>query len=393
MAIKVCIGANTLYSPDAGGVLWAYLNWALGFRALGCEVVWAEEVRPGHSPQEMASLVAGARERLAPFDLAGRFALLPLDGRGPRMPDVEGCLPLEAAAEADVLVNFAYSLPQAVLDAFPRTAVVDIDPGLMQTWVARGEMRLGRYHHHFSIGETVGRPGCGIPDLGVRWHHTPPCVALEWWPVAPSRADARFTTVTQWWGDWMADGAGHYENSKRAGFASFLDVPSLTRQPLEIAAHFVDGADDERPRLIERGWSVTTAASVAASALEYRRYVQASRGEFSCAKPSYVRMQTAWVSDRTLCYLASGKPAVVQHTGPSRYLPEARGLFRFRTPHEAAGMLEAIADDYDRHCREARAVAEEHFDARNVLTRLLERLLDGAPVAGRRPRTPSASRR
>ena len=91
------------------------------------------------------------------------------------------------------------------------------------------------------------------------------------------------------------------------------------------------------------------------------------------AKPAYVRFQTAWISDRTLCYLASGKPAVVQHTGPSRFLPDAAGLFRFRDIDEAARHLDAAAADYDRHCRLARQLAEEYFDARKVVASVLER--------------------
>ena len=83
-------------------------------------------------------------------------------------------------------------------------------------------------------------------------------------------------------------------------------------------------------------------------------------------------MRNAWISDRTLCYLASGKPAVVQHTGPSRFLPDAAGLFRFHTPEEAAHCLESAAADYERHCRFARTLAEEHFDARRVVHRVLE---------------------
>ena len=58
-------------------------------------------------------------------------------------------------------------------------------------------------------------------------------------------------------------------------------------------------------------------------------------------------LQNAWVSDRTLCFLASGKPAVVQYTGPSRVLPDAAGLFRFRDIDEAARALDTVAADYD----------------------------------------------
>jgi hypothetical protein len=86
-----------------------------------------------------------------------------------------------------------------------------------------------------------------------------------------------------------------------------------------------------------------------------------------------VKLQNAWVSDRTLCYLASGKPAIVQHTGPSAILPDAEGLFRFTTPDQAATHLEFVLADYARQCRLARALAEEHFDASRVVPLLLSR--------------------
>ena len=103
----------------------------------------------------------------------------------------------------------------------------------------------------------------------------------------------------------------------------------------------------------------------------YQSYIQRSRGEFSCAKPSFMKFQNAWISDRTLCYLASGKPVVVQNTGPSSFLPNGEGMFRFSTLGEAADALATINADYARHCRSAREVAEAYFDGRQVLERIL----------------------
>jgi hypothetical protein len=184
--MKVCVGVKTLQCPGAGGVMWEFLNWVLSIRALGCEVIWAEELKPVDQEQ-LEWLVADARNRLAPFGLANRLALLPLQADGRRPPDVDGCLSFDEVVDADLFINFAYSVPQSVLDAFRRTAVIDFDPGLMQFWVARGLMRFGRYDRYFTTGETVGRPGSGIPDLGVAWHYIPPCVALDWWPVLRAR--------------------------------------------------------------------------------------------------------------------------------------------------------------------------------------------------------------
>jgi hypothetical protein len=88
-----------------------------------------------------------------------------------------------------------------------------------------------------------------------------------------------------------------------------------------------------------------------------------------------MQLQNAWISDRTICYLASGKPAIVQHTGPSRFLPDAEGLFRFRNLNEAVRVISLVEADYDRQCRAARALAEAYFDAEKVIRRFLERAM------------------
>src|SRR5439155_11310352 len=123
------------------------------------------------------------------------------------------------------------------------------------------------------------------------------------------------------------------------------------------------------------GWSVRHVFDVSSTPEAHRAYVQQSRGEFGCMKRGYILLGTAWTSERTLNYLASGKPAIVQYTGRSRFLPDAEGLFRFRSVDEAAAMLEAAESEYERHCRAARTLTEEHFDARKVVARVLEQAL------------------
>jgi hypothetical protein len=111
---------------------------------------------------------------------------------------------------------------------------------------------------------------------------------------------------------------------------------------------------------------------VAGSPQRYRAYLRSSRGEFSCAKPSCSYFQNAWISDRTVCYLACGKPAVVADTGASSYLPDGEGLFRFRTTEQAVEALAAANRDYRRHCRAARDLAETYFDAVPIITAILD---------------------
>jgi hypothetical protein len=288
----------------------------------------------------------------------------------------------DAAARADALLSLRYGTHGEVVARFRRSALVDIDPGLLQVWIAQGHIRLPRYDLYFSIGENMMTPGSRVPRTGHDWLPTRPCVALDQWPTRPGAPGAPFTTVTHWYADeWITDGAEVYANDKRSGFLPFLDVPGRTRIPLELAVCL--GNDQaERADLERRGWRLRDSVAVAGNPEAYRDYLGQSRGEFACVKPSCVRLQTAWISDRTVCYLACGKPAVIQHTGPSGYLPDDAGLLRFRDPAEAVRALEAAASDYERHSRLARQLAEEYFDGRRVAGRVLEVLMDGRPAAG-----------
>jgi hypothetical protein len=161
-----------------------------------------------------------------------------------------------------------------------------------------------------------------------------------------------------------------YPNDKRTSFLEFIDVPRLSGMPLELATNLDD--EDDRVLLEDAGWRLHDSASVRTPD-DYRDYVRSSRGEFSCAKPSCMRLQNAWVSDRTICYLASGRPAVVQDTGPSRILEHEHGVQRFRTPAEAADALRRVDRDYDAHALAARAIAETTFDGARVVGTVLER--------------------
>jgi hypothetical protein len=243
--------------------------------------------------------------------------------------------------------------------------------------MSTGGIKVARHDVYFTIGETVGQPGARFPDVGLIWHYTPPCVALDWWPTHVADPAAAFSTVSQWYtaDEWMEDEAGIYANDKRDGFLPYLDLPRHTAEPLELALCLSPDEVDERSGLERRGWRVVDSTLVASTPWDYQRYIQGSRGEFSCVKPSCVRLRNAWISDRTLCYLASGKPAVIEHTGPSRVLPDAAGMFRFRTFDEAVRCLETVAADYENQCRLARALAEEYFDAPKVVGRVLERAL------------------
>jgi hypothetical protein len=339
-------------------------------------VFWLEKVAPGANAQEVQHAVRTLKNRLEPFGLDPCVALCGQDGAGLPGEMLEGCFDLDAAAEADLLLNVSYKVGPQVVRRFRRSALVDIDPGLLQLWLSEGQTEIAPHTIYFTIGETVGTKEAHFPDAGLRWHYSPPVVFLPLWPVAPAPASARYTTVSAWWGGWESLNGHIFNNEKRTSFLEYLHLPSRTSARLELALGLWNEHEHEDRRLLQQnGWNVRHAFEVSSTPEDYRDYIHGSRGEFSCAKPSCMRLANAWVSDRTLCYLASGKPAIVQHTGPSRFLPDAEGLFRFRNLDEAARALTAAESDYERHCRQARALAEEYFDARKVLAKLLERAL------------------
>jgi len=376
MALKVSLLANCLSSSQYGGHLWVYLNWALGFRGLGAEVKWIEPVGPMTRAEVVREQLATLQNRLARYNLESHIALCSWSGEP--LPDsmVKGTESFAETLDADLLINLAYDgVSENVIKSFKRSAFIDIDPGLTQIWIAEGQMDASGHDVYFTIGETVGNVGSSIPDCDLHWHYTPPPIALTAWPLVVTDRSAPFTTITNWRGPDVQMQGTLFSNGKRDGFLPFLDVPRSVTQRMQLAVNLDGEPAAEATWLKSLGWEIVDPRSVAVTPWGYQSYVQDSFAEFSCAKPSCMRLQNAWISDRTICYLASGKPAVVQHTGASRFLPDDAGLFRFRDRSEAVHAMEVVAGDYEYQCQLARAFAENFFDARKVLTRLLETAL------------------
>jgi hypothetical protein len=372
----VCFTAKNIYYLKGGGHFWVPLNWTLGLRALGCDVIWLEPIDPSTPVEEVWRLTELLKDRLEPYGLRDSVALSSITTKPLDPATVEGCLDIGAASElASLLVNLRYDLPAEQVGRFHRSALLDIDTGLLQMWVAVGRYAPARHDLYFTIGETVGTPAARFPSFGLEWHYTPPPVYLPAWPTASASPSAAYTTVAHWWGEEIDFNGTAINTEKRESFLHYADLPSRVVPPLELALTMGNVEEEERKFWGGYGWRVRDSHQCTATPEEYRTYIQQSRGEFSCAKPSCMQLQNAWVSDRTICYLASGRPAIVQHTGRSRFLPDAEGLFRFRSIDEAAWMLSLVESDYDRQCQAARALAETWFDAEKVIRRVLEKAL------------------
>jgi len=233
---------NVVNFPEGGGHFWVYLQYALGLRQLGCEVYWLEGFRTkGHAEQKAAAL-ATFRARMEEYGLARNVILYATRGNKPSSTAPTEYLDMtreEAEAifeRADLLLNFHYTISPGLLARFRRTALVDIDPGLLQFWISRKQLSVPRHDFYFTISENVGKPGGQIPDCGLGWIHIRPAVCLERWPYTFDPCAEAFTTVSIWdSSDWVVDHDEQYENTKRVAFLEFADLPRLTRQPLELA--------------------------------------------------------------------------------------------------------------------------------------------------------------
>src|SRR5437870_2577149 len=227
--------------PDGGGHLWVYMQYAEGLRRLGCEVYWLEQVRLPGDPEREAYLLATFFERMKRFGLEGRAFLYERDaprGGGSGALRFIGRTWSEAEAllrRTDLVLNFHYRIDPRLLSCARRTALVDIDPGLLQFWISTGQLAVAPHDRYLTTGETVGTPGARFSDCGRRWIHIRPPVCLDLWPFSyDPRADA-FTTVSTWsTTDWLKITENGKtvlrENTKRAAFLGFVELPRHTSQ-------------------------------------------------------------------------------------------------------------------------------------------------------------------
>jgi hypothetical protein len=367
--------------PFKGGAAWTRLSWALGLRRLGFDVCFVEQIDPAACVDEsgapaafeQSANLAFFRRVTRRFGLAGSAALVCGERvEGLPMPEL-----LDRAADAELLLNLTGHLTLEPLKSRPRRKVfVDQDPGYTQLWHAEGVggARLAGHDFYFTVGENVGTAGCTVPTGGIRWRPVRQPVLLDEWPVCKTDDPDRFTTVASWRGPYgPVTQGGATLGPKAHEFRKFADLPGrVPAATFEIALdiHPADAKDAELLR--GHGWRLADPKAVAADPDLFRGYVQESGAEFSVAQAVYVRTGSGWFSDRTVRYLASGKPAVVQDTGFGRNYPVGRGLLAFRTPEEAAAAVEAVRGDYEAHCRAARELAERYFAAEEVLGRLVE---------------------
>jgi len=355
-----------------GGMQWLNLHYLAGLRALGFEVFWLDVLgspkkTAKHSPAEM---VEGFRAQCEQFELDEHWAVL-YDGRetfGMKERQVR-----QLCGDCALLINLCGALKdEDLLGRAKRRAYFDLDPGFTQIWAHEWDMGLSKHNLFFTVGLNIGRPEFTIPLRGVDWQTFTPPVALEYWPAQTDASAEKFTTVGQWRGQYGVWNNEMY-GPKSDEFLRFAELPRKTTQPIELALLIHEFEIDDIATLRGNNWGLTNPHEVAAGRDGIRSYIQRSRAEFSVAKHGYVKSRSGWLSDRTVCYLASGRPALVQETGLSSHLTTGKGLVTFSTLEEAVRGIESINADYAGHSAAARKLAEDRLAAPKVMQSILER--------------------
>ena len=254
----------------------------------------------------------------------------------------------------------------------PRKRIfIDADPGFTQISIANGHPDLTatieRCERLFTIGQRIGSADCPIPTVGREWIKTVPPVSLPHWPVAHDGPTTHFTSIMQWRGFRDVTYKGISYGQKDREFPRYIDLPKQTAQPFEIALTVSPPQD-----LDKHGWQVVPGWLPSETPESYRAYIQGSRAEFGVAKHGYVKMRGGWFSDRSVCYLASGRPVLVEDTGLQEWLSVGEGVVTFQDVPTALAGIESINANYERHRQAARLLAEEHFSTERVLPPLLE---------------------
>jgi hypothetical protein len=385
----VVVAGALAQRPGIGGHAWVFRNWLAGFAAAGADVLFVDRLEPAmladpEAPPEttvqwrwLAGVMAGA-------GMDGRYALL--FDRGRRCLGLDPA-DLERRARGAVLFNvMGYLDDEDLLAAAGRRVFVDIDPGFPQLWRELGLHDAFAGHDAFvTVGQTVGRAGCTVPTGEIEWIPTLPPVDLAAWPVAAGRAarhTGRLTSVCTWRGPFgpvVYDGVTY--GLRVHEFRRFAGLPAaVPGARFELALDIDDDDEADRALLAGGGWLLTDPRRVAGNPRAYQAYVSGSAAEFLVAKQLYVRTGGGWVSDRSACYLASGRPVIAQDTGLASGHPLAEligggeGFVTFSTPESATAAVAEVLGNPARHAKAARELAVDCFDAAKVADSLLCRL-------------------
>jgi hypothetical protein len=363
------------------GVAWQAVHYLIGFQRLGWDVYYVEDSGASPYDPEAGSLTGECSyavrylgDLMQRVGFGDRWAYLDMlhgETHGLSRPALD-----DLYRGATAIVNLCgATAPRAEHKQGAKLIYVETDPVYEQLKIALGKVDsiefLRSHDVLFTYGENLGADDCPIPLGGLAWHTTRPPVVVDLWEAPLEQAGKYFTTVASFAnkGKDITWNGVTYQWSKHENFLRFLDLPRHTAQAFRMATHPADAAT--RDRLRAAGWDLVDPEATSRDIDGYRRFIQESRGEFTVAKDIYVRPRSGWFSDRSVCYLAAGRPVVTQDSAFGKFVPTGEGLFAYSTMEEAVDAFARIDADYQRHARAARRIAGEYFGAEPVLRKLL----------------------
>jgi hypothetical protein len=371
--LRVAVSGMVAGEPNQGGAAWSVLQYVLGLRRLGHEVVLVEPVAAGPGVALADSASARYLASVAAELGIGQATLVSADGS--ETAGIESARLRALFGETDLLLNVSGMLAVPdLLERVPVRAYLDLDPFFNQQWHLQGaDMRFAAHTHFVTVATALGEPGCEVPALGFDWIKTLPPVVLEQWPLAEQAPTLPITSVGHWRSYGPIEHEGRRYGMRAHSLRSLIALPerSRARFALALGIHPSEKADLEA--LAAHGWDLLDPQTVAPTPARYRRFVRASTAEIGIAKEGYVRSRSGWFSDRSACYLACGRPVLAQDTGFAG-LPRGDGLVPFTTVEEAVAAADDVIARPAAHARAAREIAVEVLDSDRVLGSLLERL-------------------
>ncbi len=366
--------------PYQGGATWAVLQYLLGLKQLGHRVIFveamhAESLNPQGVPLDATPSARYFNSVMKEFGFDSDCSLMIAGTRQTVGLSYERLH--QVARSADVLINISGMLVDEELTGdIPRRVYLDLDPAFNQLWHSSQahDMRFAGHTHFVTIGLAIGQPKCSVPTCGLSWITTVQPIVLAFWPVAEPITHDALTTVGNWRSYGSITHQGTFYGQKAHSLRRFITLPTLTDEKFTLALAIHPGEQQDLAAIAENGWRLLDPADVAHTPEHYQRFIQGSKAEFGIAKSGYVTSRCGWFSDRSLCYLASGRPVLAEEAGFSDFIPVGDGLFAFETMEEILVAIEELRADYTRHARAARDIAEALFDSNLVLSRLLDRI-------------------
>jgi hypothetical protein len=379
--LKIVVAGTIASVPRQGGWTWVVLQYLLGLRRLGHAVTFVDPVapdalRPGDRPLAESLNARYFRAVVRHFGVEHVATLVVTDGSR-RTVGIEYDDVVRAVEGADVLINVSGVLREGPLLARARRRVyLDLDPAFTQLWHAvQGiDMGFGLHTDFVTIGPGIGTPDCAVPTCGLSWITTVQPIVLERWPAMNDGVGGPLTTVANWRGYGSIEYQGVFHGQKAHALRALMALPTLTSQRFLLALAIHSGEVADLRALAANRWQIVDPVRVAATPGAYQRFVQSSKGELGVAKTGYIVSRCGWFSDRSICYLASGRPVLAQETGFSRFLPTGEGLLAFENLEQALDGVDRLNTRYAEHARAARVLAETFFDSDKVLAALLVRL-------------------